>query len=148
MAGKSKARKPVETKVSPQTEPVDRAEEELDEEQGEPASAVNIPRPATSLAVAPKEDLGNVTVLLLADPMVVSSLEDMEKARKGSETHGRLPLMTVIQAVLKAHGGSMLLKDLAAQVKEHWNRPLPATPYTLEEFVYLMVRNADNVRVG
>jgi len=149
MSGKDKARKPSETKVSPPPPGGDQAEEEMNEEQAaEPASAVNMPRPATSLAVPSKNNLGGVKVGLLVDPLSVPSLEDLEKIRKASDGSGRVPLMTVIHAVLKENGGNMSLADLAVQVKENWNRPLPATPYSLEEFVYVMVRNADNVRVS
>jgi len=149
MSGKDKARKPAETKISPPPSAGDEPAEEMNEEQSaELASAANIPRPATSLAAPPKHEIGRLSVALLVDPMTVPSLEDLEKAHKTSETQSRVPLMTVIHGVLKESGGSMTLASLAAQVKEHWHRPLPASPYSLEEFVYVVVRNADTVRVS
>jgi hypothetical protein len=148
MAGKSKARGSVVSKATQKVEPEDPVQEELDEQQaGEPASARNIAGPTTSLAFPPKENVGKLVVELLADPLSVPALEELEKIAKGPESQGRAPLMTVIQAVLRQHGGGMTISELAAQVKKHWNRTLPASPYTLEEFMYVVVRNADSLRV-
>jgi hypothetical protein len=56
-------------------------------------------------------------------------------------------LITVIQAVLAKAGGTMNLEDLTAQTLKHWNRPLPTSPYTPEQFIYVMARNSDNIRI-
>jgi hypothetical protein len=149
MAGKSKAREAVVPKAIQKAEPEDLAQGELDEEQlGEPASARNIAGPATSLAAPPKENVGKLIVELLVDPLSAPTLEELEKITKRPESQGRAPLMTVIQAVLRQHGGAMPMDELAAQVKKHWNRTLPASPYTLEEFMYVVLKNADSVRVS
>jgi hypothetical protein len=60
----------------------------------------------------------------------------------------RTPLMAVIQAVIAGEGGTMSIRDLAAQVRKHWNRPFPTSPYTPEEFIYVVVRNSDDLRVN
>jgi len=146
MAGKEKAREPVESKGAPQLEPGESSDEALDEEQpGEPVSAMTISRPTTTLATPPHKEIGKVVVALLGDPAGVPAVEEIERLTKGEQ--GRPPLMTVIQAVLKANGGSMAIDDLGGRVKEIWNRPFPASPYTLEEFMYVVARNADSIRV-
>lgn len=112
------------------------------------ATARNIPRPPTSLAAPPSGKLGKLVVSLLADLSSVPSLEEVEKVNKGVGTQSRTPLMTLILAIVGKAGGSMPLDALCAQIPKFWNRPLPSTPYTLEEFVYIIVRNSDSLRVG
>lgn len=147
MAGKEKAREHVESTDAPQLEQKEATEDAMDEEQpGEPVSAMSISRPATSLAAPPHKEIGKITVALLGDPASAPALEDIERLTK--EEAGHPPLMSVIQAVLRAHGGSMAIADLSERVKEAWNRPFPASPYTLEEFMYVVARNADSIRVS
>jgi hypothetical protein len=147
MAGKDKAREPVESKGAPQLEPGEVTDEALEEGQpGEAASAMNIARPATSLASPPQKEVGKVVVALLGDSASIPSVEEIERLNRGEQ--GSPPLMTVMQAVLKAQGGSMTIDALAGRVKEIWNRPFPASPYTLEEFMYVVARNADTIKVS
>ncbi len=124
------------------------ADETEDLEAPELASARNIPRPRTSLTSAFQGDISKVTVSLLGDLASAPSLADVEKLNKKGDVEIRTPLMTVIQAVLAKAGGSMQLADLAAQSRKYWNRPFPTVPYTDEEFIYIILRNSDSVRVG
>jgi hypothetical protein len=123
------------------------AAEMEDLETYEPASARNIPRPGTTLASLPKTKIGKLTVSLLGDVASVPSLEDVEKLNQEPLSHGKAPLMTVIQAVLAKAGGTMNLEELTVKTLKYWNRPLPTTPYTPEQLIYVMVRNADSLRV-
>lgn len=106
-----------------------------------------IPRPATSLDSPPKGDIGRFTVMLLGDVSSAPVLEEIEQANKYATSDARTPLMSVILAILAKNGGTMLVEDLAAQVGQYWNRSLPTSPFTLVEFVYVLVRSADNLRV-
>jgi hypothetical protein len=130
-----------------ETEELDSGEEQ---EQGPVvvASAKSIPRPLTSLSTLLKSDVNKITVTLLSDPASVTSLDDVLKINNRSDTSARTPLMTVIQAVLVQGGGKMKLAELTEKVRGHWNRPLPSSPYTPQEFVYVMVRNSDNISVS
>jgi|GEM_PF-919930 len=124
--------------------------EAMEGEGGRPpvlASAKHIPRPTTSLAAPPRGHVAKVTVSLLGDVASVPSLEDVVKINTKAGSKGRTPIMTVIQAVLAKSGGTMALAELAAKVRENLNRPFPASPYTPEEFIYVMVRNCDNLRI-
>jgi hypothetical protein len=112
------------------------------------ATARSIPRPATSLGSRLKGDVGKVTVTLLGDSGSFPALEDVQKINGRADTKVRTPVMTVIQAVLAEGSGTMKVADLAEKVRVHWNRPFPSTPYTPQEFVYLMVRNANNMSVS
>ena len=111
------------------------------------ASAKDIPEPATLLAVPPRRTVGEVSVSLLSNVESVPLLEEVERTNANSLAEARTPLMTVIQALLAASGGSMTVAELATQVRRYWNRPFPGSPYTDEEFVYVMVRNSDDLRV-
>ena len=119
-----------------------------DLEDDEPASAKSMPKPGTSLAAAVKSDVGKLTVSLLGEAGSAPVLADVEKFNKKGEGDSRTPLMTVVQAVLAKAGGSMQIGDLAAKLASTWNRPFPASPYTDEEIIYLLVRNSDSVRVS
>jgi hypothetical protein len=112
------------------------------------ASARSIPRPATSLTSRIKGDVGKLTVCLLGDPASVLSLEDVRKINTRPDTAARTPMMTVIQAVLAHGGGTMKLAELTEKVRDLWNRPFPCSPYTTEEFVYIMVQNSDDISVS
>jgi hypothetical protein len=107
-----------------------------------------IARPGTVLETLPKGKMSKFTVSLLPDTAAVPSLDEIERINQSGRGDARTPVMTVIQAIVAKHGGSMLLEDLAAEIGKHWNRPLPTTPYSLLEFVYVIVRGSDNLRVG
>ncbi|MGB6065301.1 MAG: hypothetical protein WBG50_10860 [Desulfomonilaceae bacterium] len=124
------------------------ADETEDLEAPEPASARNIPRPRTSLASAFQGDINKLTVSLLGDVASAPALADVEKLNKKGDVESRTPLMTVILAVLAKAGGSMQLAQLAAETRKYWNRPFPTVPYTDEEFIYIILRNSDSVRVS
>jgi hypothetical protein len=112
------------------------------------ASARNIPRPPTALAVPPRGNVSGFTVSLLGDIEFAPLLNEVERINKAPEGQGRTPLMTVIQAILGKEGGSLSLGDLVAKVRKYWNRPFPASPYTDEEFIYIIVRNSESTRVS
>jgi hypothetical protein len=151
MSAKEKAKEKA-AKVQPGAATSAEMEPEMDEgtelEAYEPASARNMPGPHTSLAAPVKKDIGKLTVSLLGDVGTAPSFADVEKFNKKGEGDSRAPLMTVVQAVLAKSGGSMQLGDLAAQARKCWNRPFPTSPYTEEEFIYLLLRNSDSVRVS
>jgi hypothetical protein len=117
-----------------------------DDEQT-PASARNIARPATSLPTHVQKKLSKMTVTLLADITSVSNLDQIDKINK-LDSQTRTPILSVILAIVAKSGGQIQLDELAALVPKHWNRPLPASPYTLEEFIYMIVRNSDSLRVS
>lgn len=106
-----------------------------------------IPRPATSLDSPPKGDVGKFTVMLLGEVSSAPVLEDIEQTNRYATSEARTPLMAVILAILAKNGGTMLVEDLAAQVGQYWNRSFPTSPFTTVEFVYVLVRSSDNVRV-
>jgi len=116
-------------------------------ESGPPASAKDIPRPSRSLATPRATEVGGLKVSLLADPENVTSLEEVERINLTSGGEARTPLLTVVQAVLAKAGDPMTVADLAAKVRKYWNRPFPAGLYSPEEFIYLMIANADQIRV-
>ncbi|HTY23720.1 MAG TPA: hypothetical protein VMC85_11350 [Desulfomonilaceae bacterium] len=112
------------------------------------ASAKSIPRPGTAMASPPKGSIGKVSVSLLGDLDSAPVLEEVQKINKEAREDARTPLMTVIHAILAKHGGTMPLEDLAGQVVKYWNRTFPPSPYSNEEFVYIMMRNSDSVRIS
>ncbi len=112
------------------------------------ASARGISRPVTRLAAAPPGDIGKVTVFLVGSLDMAPQLEQIAKINQGRGGATRTPMMTVIEAVLAHAGGSMNLKDLTAEVQRHWGRPFPGSPYSNEEFVYMMASKSDRVRIG
>lgn len=112
-----------------------------------PMITTAIPRPTTVLETPPKGKIGKFTVSLLYDSTAIPSLEDIEKINQSGRGEVRTPLMTVVEAIVAKHGGSMLLEELAGEIVKYWNRPLPTTPYSLIEFVYVLVKGSDNLRV-
>jgi len=116
--------------------------------QYEVASAKSIPRPGTAMAAPPKGLIGKARVSLLGDIEFAPTLEEVQKLNKETSGEARTPLMTVILAILAKHGGTMAVEDLAGQVAKYWNRPFPSSPYNTEEFIYIIVRNSESVRVS
>lgn len=112
------------------------------------ASARDIPRPATSLPGMPAKGVGKLIVSLLGDASLMPELEEVAGINEEPGREGRTPVMTVILAILKKNGGSMRIEELAVQTRTYWNRPFPASPYTPEEFIYVLVRNSDDLRVS
>ncbi|MEW6352365.1 MAG: hypothetical protein AB1646_25210 [Thermodesulfobacteriota bacterium] len=111
------------------------------------ASARNIPRPTTSLMAPPTGKIGSIWVSLVQDAYVPMDVAEIEKANASTESEARLPVMTVIEAILSQRGGRMSLEELTEQTSKHWNRPFPGSPYTKEEFIYTLVSNSDLMRV-
>jgi hypothetical protein len=149
MAGKDKTRE-----RAPETHPeaaksdTEIADEGMEIESIPLASARNIPRPHTSLAVPFPGNLAKLTVSLLREVSSVPSLEEVEKVNRAAGGQARTPLLTLVLAIVAKAGGSISLKDLCEQFPKYWNRPLPSTPYTFEEFMYIIVRSSDGLRVA
>jgi hypothetical protein len=110
------------------------------------ASAINISRPKTNLAVPATSKLGKHVVSLLIESSSIPSLDELDRVNR-AESGANTPLMSVILAIIAKAGGSITIEELAPQVKKAWNRQLPSSPYNLEEFIYLIVRNSDSLRV-
>jgi|WetSurMetagenome_2_1015567.scaffolds.fasta_scaffold309320_1 hypothetical protein len=122
--------------------------EESDFESLPLASAKSIARPKTSLPVRPSGKIGKMRVSILNDPSSVPSLDEIDRINKSAEAPARTPLMTVIMAIIAHMGGNASIEEIAGRIKKHWNRQLPSTPYTLEEFVFLVVRSSDSLRLS
>ncbi len=112
------------------------------------ASARDIPRPSTSLSGRPGKDVGKLVVSLLGEASLIPDLEEVARMNEEPGKEGRTPVMTVIHAILKKNGGNMKIQELAVQTRTYWNRPFPASPYTPEEFIYVLVNNSDDLRVS
>lgn len=120
---------------------------EDEREAGPLASARHLPRAATNLPSPPPGDVSELTVTLLSDLELAPSLDEIEKMNS-VEGGPRTPMMAVVRAVVAGAGGTMSIRDLARKVGKYWNRPLPTSPYTPEEFMYVTVRNSDELRVN
>lgn len=112
-----------------------------------PASARSMPRPSTDLAAPPQGNIEKLTLKLLVDLSLVPSLEELQKIHK-NQTSARVPLLTVIQSVIARAGGETTIENVCAEIPRIWDRPFPTSPYSIEEFVYLLVRNSDSIRVS
>jgi len=112
------------------------------------ASAKTLSRPSTALPSPPTGEVGELTVSVIGDISRSPELDEVEKINRAGGAHGRTPLMTVVEAILASRGGSLKITELTDLVDQHWNRPFPASPYSKEEFVYVVVSNSDRVRVG
>jgi hypothetical protein len=110
------------------------------------ATARSMPRPGTILHSHPQGKVGKCKVSLLGDISSVPSVEEVERMNQGGEA--RTPVITVIQAVLAKAGGSMLVEELVPEVRKYWNHSFPASPYTPEEFIYIMAKNSDSMRAS
>jgi len=100
------------------------------------------------LASPPKGEIGKVRVSLVGDPEFAPDLEEVQKINQRKDSPARTPLMTVIEAILAKEGGSMTLQQISSLVPRYWNRPVPTSPYSLEEFIYIMVTQSDSLRVN
>ena len=145
--------------VEEATRPEEQAENEItamsdesvpseEEEKEEPfASAKNIPRPRTCLYAPPAGEVSELTVSLVIGLEFAPSLTEVTRANEG-ESERKTPLMAVVQAVIANAGGTISIRDLAEQARRYWNRPFPTSPYTPEEFIYITVRDSDDLRVN
>ncbi|MCA1960002.1 MAG: hypothetical protein LDL33_04320 [Desulfomonile sp.] len=112
------------------------------------ASAKSVPKPTTALAAPPKGNIGQIKVSIVGDSSHVPDLSEVDNINSIAGARSRTPLMTVIEAVLASHGGSLTLAELTERVGKHWNRPFPASPYSKEEFIYVVASNSDRVRLN
>jgi hypothetical protein len=111
-------------------------------------SAKNIPRPSTTLSLVGKTGLGKFKVSYLGDKESTPSITEVSKINLDPRVLCRTPLMTVVQSVLSARNGTLELDELLREVRKYWNRPLPASPYTDEEFLYVVLKESPDIRVG
>lgn len=110
-------------------------------------TAKDLPQPSTALDTPRRSSLENVKVSLAAELPPISPLAEVEEINARQDYDSRTPLTTVILCVLEEAGGSMSLSDLAQKAARLWNRPFPASPYSKEEFIYLVVRNSDYILI-
>jgi hypothetical protein len=106
-------------------------------------TAKDLKAPATVLASAPPGDVGNLTVSLLESLSPGLSLEEVNAINAKEGVDARTPVMAVIEAVLAANGGKMTVTSLTEEVAKYWRKPFPTTPYSTDEFVFLVVRDSD-----
>jgi hypothetical protein len=118
-----------------------------EEESPPEVSAKSIPKPSTLLSVVPARDVGHHRVTLVDELEAAPLLEEVRRINEDEASESRTPLMTVIEAVLADGGGTMSVNQLASQVKELWNRPFPTSPYSEEEFLFVLASNSDKLRV-
>jgi len=111
------------------------------------ASARDLARSASNLPSPPSGEVSELTVTLLSDMELASSLDEIERMN-AVEGGPRTPMMSVVHAVIASAGGTISIGDLAQNVGKYWNRPFPTSPYTPEEFMYLTARNSDELRVN
>jgi len=112
------------------------------------ASAKSVSKPSTTMATPPKGEVGRITVSIVGETSHALELDEVDGINSSAGTRCRTPLMTVIEAVLASHGGSLTLAELTELVGKHWNRPFPASPYSKEEFIYVVASSSDRVRVN
>ncbi len=111
-------------------------------------SAKSIPRPSTALPVKGKSGVGQFRVTYLGEAENIPTLSEVAKINSDTRSEARTPLMTVTQAILITHGGTLSIAELVKEVRKYWNRPFPTSPYTEEEFLYLVLRNSPDVRIA
>ncbi len=122
-------------------------EEGTPEKKAPHVSARDVARPATNLPVRTGGQVGNFKVSLAGDFTGYPSLTDVERANGTDQSEARTPLMTVILAILADRNDEVPLSDLAAEAVKLWNRSLPLSPYSAEEFLYMLLVNSDNILV-
>ncbi|MEJ2718780.1 MAG: hypothetical protein P8182_16905 [Deltaproteobacteria bacterium] len=124
------------------------ADEALMDEEREPlVSAKDLPAPATILAIPPKEEIDKLTISLSGDLTEAPSIEEVRQINEDLSSESRTPLMAVIESVLAENGGTLPLSDLSSLVGQYWNRQFPSSPYSQEEFIYILALNSDKLRV-
>jgi hypothetical protein len=130
-------------------EAVDDARDEGDEDDVPMAaeSSLGVDPPATVLPVILGEDVGGLVVALIGSAPDTPDLEEVIKMNSQESSKTKTPLMTVIKAVLRGNGGRMAIKDLAEAAQRSWMRPFPTSPYTREEFIFMMTRNSDSLKI-
>ncbi len=138
---------PREKKQEP-SPPIEHVPEEQALEESPPASAKNIPRPAGKLPTASQKKVARLTVELIGGAGSLPTLDEIDNRQQVKDSEEHFPLLTVIAAILRKNDGRMVIGELAPEITKHWNRSLPGSPYSLEEFVYMVTRNADNLRVS
>jgi hypothetical protein len=144
---------PVKDKVEELQKKFDKEDDDefqvSEDEAVTPASAKNIPRPATVLPAGSAKKVGKMTVSLLGQTTSpYLSLEEIEKLNQTAGADARTPLLTIIIALVNKAGGRTTVEEIAAEAGKYWNRSFPAGPYTPEEFIYMMARNSDYLRVS
>ena len=117
-----------------------------DEERLPQVSAKDLSRPATALAVPPQMDIAKLTISLSGD-LEAPTLEEVRQINEDVSNESRTPLMTVIESILAEKGGTLPLRDLSELVSQYWNRPFPTSPYSKEEFIYILALSSDHLRV-
>lgn len=110
-------------------------------------SAKNIPSPTTTLPIRVKIGLSQLKVSYLGDTENIPTLSDVAKINSDTRSDARTPLLTVAYAILVTHGGTLTIGELAREIRKYWNRNFPTSPYTEEEFLYLVLRNCPDVRL-
>lgn len=110
-------------------------------------TAKNMPRPATALPIRGKSGLSQFRVTFLGDPENIPTLTEIAKINSDTRSEVRTPLMTVIHAILATQGGTLSVGELVKEVRRYWNRSFPTSPYSEEEFLYLVLKNAPNMKI-
>lgn len=103
--------------------------------------------PVTVLPVILSEDVGGLIVSLIGSPSDTPDLQEVNRVNVQEGAATKTPLMTVIKAVLRARGGRMSVRELADETSKNWGRPFPSSPYTPEEFMFMMTRNSDSLKI-
>jgi N-acetyl-beta-hexosaminidase len=111
------------------------------------AVSLGVKPPDTVLPMALKKDVGDLTVALIGLAVDAPDLEEVVKINSREDGGAKTPLMTVIKAMLKRNGNRMKIKELARGAEENWRRPFPTSPYGREEFIFMMTRNSDSLKI-
>jgi len=123
----------------------------MEDQEREPlpgiVSAKNIPRPSTALPIRGKSGLSQFRVSYLGDAENIPTLSEVAKINSDNRSDARTPLVTVTHAILVTHGGTLSIAELVREVRKYWNRNFPTSPYTEEEFLYLVLRGCPDVRI-
>ena len=115
----------------------------VDDQEEDIVTARDLKAPTTVLASPHVVDVGNLTVELLKTLSPGMSLDEVNTINAQAGVDTRTPVMTVIEAVLAANDGKMKVKSLTEEVTKYWHKPFPTTPYSDDEFVYLIVKDSD-----
>jgi hypothetical protein len=110
-------------------------------------TAKDLPQPSTALDSPRKRALDKIRVSLAAELPPISSMSEIEEINGRNDYDSRTPLTTVLLSALEDAGGTMKLTELAEKAARLWNRPFPSSPYTREEFIYLVIRSSDYILI-